>query len=393
MLKPNYEKNKFNMDWILLGILVLIMIISLTSIYFALPLSTDNNNLVVNQAIWYISGIGLMIFLIKFGKDNLYTAAHIAYWILMAAMVLLLLDYIIPIPFVTPINGSRSWFIIPKFGSFQPSEFMKTVLILITAEIIEKHNRNKNEVSYKNDIELFIEIGKYVLPALMLMFPQPDTGIPLIIIISIIVMISLSGVQRIWVYVGVGTVAIVFFGILFLFYFAPNVLIKIFGSSYRLSRFYGWLETEKYIATYGNQLYKGLLAMGSAGLTGHPFREVVVAFAEPQNDFIFAVIGQNFGFLGATFVILLCTFLDLKILTIALKHESMRDRMLVAGLLGMLVFQQVENMGMITGLLPITGITLPLISYGGSSLWSYMIIFSIIFTMSSENIAKKGYTL
>ena len=74
-------------------------------------------------------------------------------------------------------------------------------------------------------------------------------------------------------------------------------MARVLGDVYKLNRFYGWLETESYISSYGNQLYQALLAVGSAGWTGHGIQSTLVYFAEPQNDFIFAVIGQNFGFI------------------------------------------------------------------------------------------------
>jgi rod shape determining protein RodA len=151
-----------------------------------------------------------------------------------------------------------------------------------------------------------------------------------------------------------------------------------------LNRFHGWLATEKYIYTWGNQLYTAMLAIGSAGWTGHGKEAVLITLLEPQNDFIFAVIGKNYGFFGTASVLIVNLLLDLKLLSIALAYEHPRERYMVAGLLGMLVFQQFQNMGMVVGLLPITGITLPMISAGGSSLLSYMIPLAIVYHMSNE---------
>lgn len=390
-LSPKYVKNKFNIDWVLVTIFALLLVISIYSIHLATPLVVSHlTGLVKKQLIWYLSGFGLMGVLIYFGRDNLYDILKYAYAFLMVALFLLFLDRYIPIPFVRVISSARMWFVFPGIGSFQPSEFMKVILILMTANIISKHNSSKTEDSYTSDFQLFLKVLKIAVPPLILIILQPDTGIPLIIVISIIVMVSISGIKRAWIYVGAAVAISAFAGFIFIFYTNQQFLIELFGSSLRLSRFFGWLETEKYIRTYGNQLYEGLLAIGSAGLFGHPVGQAIVWFAEPQNDFIFAVIGQNFGFIGASFVVVLSIALDIKLLIIALNHDDMRDKMMVIGLLGMLLFQQVENMGMISGLFPITGITLPFISYGGSSLWSYMIPLSIVFRMSSDNIQKKG---
>ncbi|NLC54861.1 MAG: FtsW/RodA/SpoVE family cell cycle protein [Erysipelothrix sp.] len=391
-LSPKFEKNKFNIDWFLVGIFALFLIISITSIHLATPIVSRVTGLVVKQIIWYVTGFSLMALLIYFGIENLYDILIYVYAGLMIALGLLYLDSFsfISVPFVEITNNTRAWFVFPGIGNFQPSEFMKVVLLLMTANIISKHNSQKTEVSFKSDITLFINILKIALPPLILIVLQPDTGIPLVIIISIMIMVAVSGIKRIWIYVGATLGIGLFGGFIILFYTNQQFLIELFGSSLRLSRFYGWLETEKYIRSYGNQLYEGLLAIGSAGWFGHPLGQGIVWFAEPQNDFIFAVIGQNFGFIGTSLVIVLFFIFDIKLLIIALNNDSMRDKMMVIGLLGMILFQQVENMGMISGLLPITGITLPFISYGGSSLWSYMIPLSVIFRMSSDNINKKG---
>ncbi len=389
-LSPKYVKKGFNIDWFLVIIFATFFILSISSIYLATPIVTGVKGLVNKQLVWYLSGFVLLGFIIYLGVDIVYQGLNYAYIFLMIALSLLVLDKYISVPFVSIINGSRAWFIFPGIGSFQPSEFMKIVLILMCARIISEHNAEKKESTFAYDLELFKKILIVAIPPLYLMVRQPDTGIPLIIIISIIAMLSVSGIKRIWIYVGATVVFTLFFGFIFIFFTQEQILLDLFGGSYRLTRFYGWLQTEKYIRSFGNQLYEGLLAIGSAGLFGHPLKEVIVWFAEPQNDFIFAVIGQNFGFIGTSFVVILNVILDIKLLSIAYSHDNQRDKLMIVGLLGMLLFQQVENMGMITGLLPITGITLPFISYGGSSLWSYMIPLAIVFKMSSDNIQKKG---
>lgn len=294
----------------------------------------------------------------------------------MVLLAILLVDkYVINLPdrFIRPINGTTAWYQIPGLGTFQPSEFMKVVLIIMVANIIHEHNLGKTEMSFASDFKLFWEVGKIAVPPLILIFLEPDTGIPLIIIVSILVMLAVSGVRKEWVWLGAAGLVIGFGGLIFMFKFYPNLLSSILGGGYKMRRIYGWLETEKYINTWGNQLYTSLLTIGSSGLTGHGFREVLIRFPEPQTDFIFSVIGQNFGFLGTTSVVALLTAFDLKLISIASRHDQPRERYMVAGMIGMLLFQQLVNMGMITGLFPITGITLPFISYGGSSMLSYMI--------------------
>jgi rod shape determining protein RodA len=268
---------------------------------------------------------------------------------------------------------------------------MKIVLLILCANIIHQHNEQKRSMAYAEDLRLFAKILMVALPPLVLIVAQPDTGIPIVIVIGIAVMLGISGIRKEWILysliAGVAGMAL----LLFLFFNFESVLINLVGASYRLNRVYGWLRTEEYISSYGLQLYQSLLAVGSAGWWGHGLQSVVVNLIEPQNDFIFAVFAQNFGFIGASVLLLLEMLLDLKITAIAMRYKKRRERYLIAGVLGMLLFQQIQNMGMIIGLTPITGITLPFVSAGGSSLLSFVPALAVLFVMSHRIKSKRTY--
>lgn len=388
--RPSQSKRPFHLDKVLIGLLLLMAVLSLIAIYGAIPLTASNINgqeLFIKQILFYLSGFALLSGLLIFGIDRLFTGIRVFYWILMILLVLLLVDKVINLPLIWPVNGTRAWIFLPGI-SLQPSEFMKIVLIIMTANIVDEHNRSLTQVTYGSDIRLFLKVLKIALPPLFLIFLQPDTGIPVIIVISLIAILAVSGIKKQWIWLGVLALFLGFGGVIFLFETNPDLLASILGAPYKLNRFYGWLETEKYILTWGNQLYTALLAVGSSGWTGHGLQSSLIRFAEPQNDFIFAVVAKNHGFLGTASVLLASLILDLKLLHIAYKYDQPRERYLVAGLLGILLYQQFQNMGMIVGILPITGVTLPFISYGGSSLWSFMIPLAIILHMSSENHSR-----
>lgn len=384
-------KKTFIIDWTLSLILLALTGISLLAIYGASPLLVsfiDGTDLLVKQVIWVIISIVSLILLIQIGVDRLFTAIDIAYWILMFLLFLLIVDRYINLPFIAPVNGTRAWFQLPGLGTIQPSEFMKAVLIIKSSVIISEHIDQNRMSNIESDLVLFYKILKFAIPPLFLMILQPDTGIPIIIVIGLIAMLSMSGISKYWLISGfsfIGLVLIIFLG---LFFFAPDMLVNVVGSSYRLNRIYGWLQTEQYISSWGLQLYQSLLAVGSAGWLGHGLGSQVITLIEPQNDFIFAVIGQNFGFIGASIVLFLHLALDLAIIRIIQNNEYYREKIMAVGLLGMLLFQQIQNMGMIIGLLPITGITLPFISAGGSSLLSFVPMIAIIFHMSHLNRSK-----
>lgn len=384
-------KKTFIIDWTLSLILLALTGISLLAIYGASPLLVsfiDGTDLLVKQVIWVIISIVSLILLIQIGVDRLFTAIDIAYWILMFLLLLLIVDRYINLPFIAPVNGTRAWFQLPGLGTIQPSEFMKAVLIIKSSVTISEHIDQNRMSNIESDLVLFYKILKFAIPPLFLMILQPDTGIPIIIVIGLIAMLSMSGISKYWLISGfsfVGLALIIFLG---LFFFAPDMLVNLVGSSYRLNRIYGWLQTDQYISSWGLQLYQSLLAVGSAGWFGHGLGSQVITLIEPQNDFIFAVIGQNFGFIGASFVLFLHLALDLTIIRIIQNNEYYREKIMAVGLLGMLLFQQIQNMGMIIGLLPITGITLPFISAGGSSLLSFVPMIAIIFHMSHLNRSK-----
>jgi rod shape determining protein RodA len=321
--RPN--KIKFHPDYTLILLLSVLSALSLLAIYGAMPLLPtwhSGYDLIIKQVIWILISISLLVFLIILGVDRLFTGIKFAYWVLMGLLVILLIDkFFIDLPFIAPVNGTTAWFIIPGLGTIQPSEFMKIVLLILSANLIHEHNENKLESSYKDDIRLFISIAKYVIPALFLIVAQPDTGIPIVITIGILIMLAISGIRKEWI-VGSAVFLVVFVSLgLYLFMNFEDVLINVVGASYRLNRLYGWLRTEQYISSYGLQLYQSLLAVGSSGLFGHGLQSIVINMIEPQNDFIFAVFAQDYGFIGTSFLLLVQLLLDLKIIAIAMTYK------------------------------------------------------------------------
>ena len=154
---------------------------------------------------------------------------------------------------------------------------------------------------------------------------------------------------------------------------------------YRLDRIFSWKSGS------GLQLENALAAIGSAGLFGYGFNKTPIYFPEAGTDFIFAVYASNFGLIGSIFLIGIIIYLDINIIMLAKRKIVDTDKYIISGIVGMLVFQQIQNISMTIGLLPITGITLPFVSYGGSSLLSYMIIVGIILNISMEKTRHYKY--
>lgn len=390
-------KSPDKIDFTLITIIILMGITSLISIYSAFGVigSEAGWDYLFKQAMWFGAGFIALGVLMYLGNDSILAFAKIAYWFLLGCLVVLLIGLIYNkvtnayLPYIQPINGAVSWFVFPAIGSFQPSEFMKLALIIITAGIIDKHNKDKVFDSYEQDFKLMIEVGKWALPPMLLVLVQPDTGVVIITLLSLAVMIICSGIKKEWVII----VSIVLISALLLFFYMYfyhfDLLNSLIGgeNGYKLKRITSWLNPEQEINGAGHQLYLSLLALGSAGINGHGAGLDLVTIPEAQTDFIFAIIGQSYGLIGTLFILALCLSLDLHICRIVSNSTNMFEKYMILGILGMLVYQQAQNIGMIVGLLPITGITLPLISYGGSSLLSYFLAFGIIMNASSK--AKK----
>jgi len=190
----------------------------------------------------------------------------------------------------------------------------------------------------------------------------------------------LSGIRARWFVIAFLLMVTILSVILLLYFFFSDIFITIFGNDlfYRLERIFDWTTGT------GIQLENAISSIGSAGLFGHGFRNTPIYFPESGTDFIFAVFASNFGLFGVIILISIFLFLNIHLLYLIKRKIHHKDKYLIIGILGMFVFQQIQNIGMTVGLFPITGITLPFISYGGSSLLSYLFIVGILLNISME---------
>lgn len=369
--------SKYKVDKGVLIPMILFALISVITIYSAQSLlGADMQNLALKQVIWYVIGFALAYFIMFIGNDFIYRNI----WILYGIGVLSLFGLFF---FGTSINDAKCWYTLPwNLGTIQPSEFMKIILIMTLGSMIQKFNENFDNPSVMEEFKFLIKVGIVVGIPSILTFLQPDTGVVLIYLLITVVMLFISGIRYRWFALLFGICAFVIAIILGIYFINQDLFVKIFGTSFflRVDRLLDWSNKSGY------QLENGISAIGSAGLFGHGFNNTPVYFPEPQTDFIFAVFGSNFGFIGSLALISLLIFFNVKLIMIAIKNNSNINKYVIGGIVGMLIYQQFQNIGMTIGLMPITGITLPFISYGGSSLLSYMIMVGIIFNISNETL-------
>lgn len=353
-------------------------LISLVSIYSAgLYTSSSLGNLFLKQFVWYGIGAIVFLFIIRFKNNFFYEYA----WFLYCFGVLLLLLLL----FVgTPINNSKCWFVIPGIGSIQPSEFIKIFLTIVLAKNIFQFRKKYSTPTLSQELLFLFKNFIILLIPTILTFLQPDTGVVIIYFVIFTFMMFFSGVRLRWfLFALLGLVFILSIcgGI---YFFNEGMFVSIFGTSiyYRIERLFMWSNGS------GLQLENALASIGSSGLLGHGFNKTPIYFPESSTDFIFAVFSSNFGFIGVLISLILFFLFDLYIFYLLRKKNNSIGKYILIGFLGMLLFQQIQNIGMTIGLFPITGITLPFISYGGSSLLSYMIIIGLITNIIFEKEKK-----
>ena len=350
-------------------ILIIFFIISINSIYsFTTFLTKDSYSLVIRQSIFYIIGIILILILIKIKPETILKYASIAYII---NIILLILVLIIG----TEVNGTKAWFSIPIIGTFQPSEFMKIGLILMLAKIIDKQRLK----TARDEFILIIKVLIIALIPSVITFLEPDTGAVLIYFIIALIMLFTSKIRLRW-FIVLFIILITTIGLLFYTYiFQTDTFIKMFGNSmfYRFDRIFDWQSSS------GMQLENSLISIGSSGYFGKGISNILLYFPEGHTDFIFSSFASIYGLTGMIILILTIIWFDITIINTKTKNNSYKY--IIAGTIGALIYQQIQNISMTIGLLPITGITLPFISYGGSSLISYMILLGIIMSIKKKN--------
>ena len=338
--------------------IIILSMIGIVSIYCSKSIVTNYYDFLKKQIIFVIIGV-ILLFLFK----NINLKYIEKYSFLFYIFTLFLLVYVLF--FGNTINGSKSWINFFGFG-IQPSEFAKIAILLC----LDKYIRSR----YGFAKSLFI-----VFVPSILTFLQPDTGTVLfylVIYFSIFISMDLKKKYYINLFSLVGVIVVSYF---YLYFFQSELFIDIFGTSffYRTDRIINFMNSE------GFQINNALIGVGNGGLIGNGYNYVIY-IPESITDFMFANILTMFGFLGGIVIVFLFLYLD--ILLIKDIYNLKKYKFFVIGLFGLFLYQQIQHMFMDIGLLPITGITLPFVSYGGSSLISYFILFGILFNIKKYQI-------
>lgn len=351
------------MDWGLTTEVMALSVIGFFVVYSATSHNADISQLWKKQLFWFfISLFGMWLFS-KIDYRFWIEASYIFYWLaILSLMAVLLIG--------DETNGAKRWI---KLGilSYQPSELAKLSVLLVLARYI---GSKTVELFYLG--RFFLLLAMLALP-LVLILKQPDLGSALLLVPVSIILMYVGGIPVKWL------------SWMFALAFTSSPLVWHFLKDYQKERLEVFVNPEDDPLGAGYNIIQSTIAIGSGGISGKGFMQgtqTQLSFIpEHHTDFIFSVVGEEWGFVGCVVVLGLYYFMIQKALEIARKARDREGSLLALGIAGMFAAQILINVGMTVGLLPVTGLTLPFISYGGSSLVFSYIAVGILLNISYAN--------
>lgn len=368
-------------DWTLAFIILLFSIISLVVIGSAQTSEQYTGNYVVKQIRWYILGSFIVAMVMYFEPEQYKKVSWYLYGFGIFLLLFLMLAPGGPGQIAEMRYNAKRWLHLPVIGTIQPAEFIKTFFILGLARMVSKHNEKFLNRDLQSDLKLLGKFALMLVVPLFFIMKQPDLGTSLVFISITAAIVIVSGISWKLLVPLFSAGAAVGAGVLWMAIYAQDLLDKLGFSPYQFKRVYSWLDPYSYPTDEGYNLITAMTAIGSGELTGKGFLGRIVYIPENHTDFIFSVIGEEYGFIGSCIVITLYFILIYHLTKVALSLNDPFSVYVCTGVIAMIAFHVFENIGMNIQLLPITGIPLPFISYGGSSLFSNMLAIGLIFSM------------
>lgn len=314
----------------------------------------DSSPFIVKQAIYMAVSIGTAFVIMKSPLTS-----HPKTWMVVYIISILSLVAVLIPGIGASRNGSQSWIVLGPL-SLQPAEFVKVAVIGLLASSLSKVKGN-------GKVFKLTHLGIVLFPAALIML-QPDLGSTVILFVSAFVMLFVAGYSlRFFSFIGIS-------GVL-------AFIALIATAPYRIDRIKSYIDPWNDPLGKGFQGIQSLFAIAPGGLFGHGYgnsRQKYLYLPEPQNDFIFSIIAEEVGFIGAVIVLLLFAVLLIATFGIAIRSAGNFPFLIITGMGSMIIFQTFLNVGVVSGLLPVTGVTLPFISYGGSSLMTTWIAAGVI---------------
>ena len=353
-----------NIDWGNFICCILLSIIGMIALFSATYDSEDTS--LQRQLIWFVICIPVVFIIIFIDYEAIAKISPILYGIVLILLVIVL--------FTDPVNGATSWFNL-GFLSIQPAEFAKIAVILFLALVLCKiQEKGKNEIN--RPTKLLIALAVVAIPVLLII-KQPDYGTAAAFLVATVMILFTAGINKKYI---IGTILLVVIAVPLLYFFVLPEHAK--------DRIEVFLNPESDPRGSGYNLTQSKLAIGAGQLTGMGLlkgNQTQLGFLYPKTtDFIFSVIGEEMGFIVAGSVIIIYVILITKSIYVAKTAKDDLGTYIAIGIAGIFLFHMVENIGMTMGLLPITGVPLPFVSYGGSSLLTNFILIALLLNISGR---------
>lgn len=357
----------------------LVLFVAALTVVGIFAVGSAKESLQKTQISGFIFGLFLMLVISLFD----YSVLLRLYWLFYAGNLVLL--FLVTLPGIgVKTNGAQRW--VELFGiQFQPSETAKILLILFYAQFIMKHKDKLN--TFKNIALCCL----FIVPSLVLIYKQPNLSTTIVITVIFCVIMFVGGVS--WKLVlGVLAVTVPAFIIVISLILQPEQELL---HGYQQTRILAWLYPEEYATTEAYQQLNSITAIGSGQLYGKGYKTNEISsvkngnfISEPETDFIFAVIGEEFGFIGTCAVIVLIVLITLECIMVARRARDLSGTLIASGMAALIGFQGFLNIGVTTGLLPNTGVTLPFVSYGLTSLVSLYIGIGFVLNVGLQRKNK-----
>lgn len=319
------------------------------------------------QIVWFFISIPIMVVVIFIDYNYIAKISPIFYGIFILLLIAVL--------FTPVVNGATSWFNITDGIKFQPSEFAKIFVIIFLAYIMEIIQR-KDRKEINKPLKLLLVLSIVCVPILLIVI-QPDYGTAIAYIMATVLMLFVAGIDKRYIIV---TVLI----ILIALPLAYNFILP----AHAKERIDVFLNPKLDPRGSGYNVIQSKLAIGSGRLFGMGLlkgNQTQLGFLHPKTtDFIFSVVGEEMGFIVAGAVIILYVILITKAVYVAKTAKDDLGSYIAMGIVGIFLFHMIENIGMTMGLLPITGVPLPFVSYGGSSLVTNFICIGMLLNISGR---------
>ena len=359
------KKNIFkNVEW---GILICTILLTLigTVALFSATQNTEYDEL-KKQIMWIFISIPFLIMAIVIDYESIAKVSPVFYGVFLILLIVVL--------FTESVNGASSWFNLGPF-SFQPSEFAKIFVILTFSYAVTKvQEKGRNEISRPIMLALLLLI---IAVPVLLIIKQPDYGTAIAFLMSTVMILFTAGIKKRYIITAV--VVVIVLAPLLYFFILPEhakTRIDVFLNPNLDPRGSGYNIIQSKLAIGAGQLF------GMGILKGN---QTQLGFLYPKTtDFIFAVIGEEMGFVATATIVVIYVILITKAVYVAKTAKDDLGSYIAMGIAGIFLFHMIENIGMTIGLLPITGVPLPFVSYGGSSLLTNFILVGLLLNISGR---------